>query len=70
MSELLQKHGLMIQEMYPMPFDAFYISMLSEKYKGNRFSFIRGFVSGLYCYVKSISNIENSSSIIYIIRKS
>ncbi|MBO7202850.1 MAG: class I SAM-dependent methyltransferase [Paludibacteraceae bacterium] len=70
MSALLQKHGLTIQEMYPMPFDAFYISMLSEKYKGNRFSFIRGFVSGLYCYVKSISNIENSSSIIYIIRKS
>jgi len=34
--KLLNKHRFSINKIYPMYFDSFYVSMLSEKYKGNK----------------------------------
>jgi hypothetical protein len=51
----------------PMFFDAFYVSILSEKYKGNRFAFLRGFIIGLISNIKATKNKEFSSQI-YVIK--
>jgi hypothetical protein len=52
-----------------MPFDAFYVSMLSEKYKKSSFSFLRGMYTGAIAWFHSLGNKERSSSIIYVFRK-
>jgi hypothetical protein len=52
-----------------MPFDVFYISMLSEKYRGSFFPLMRGFYTGIVAWFKIQSRKEKSSSIVYIFRK-
>ncbi len=63
------KHGFVLEELHPMPFDAFYVSMLTEKYKGNRFSFLKGMWTGLWAWVSTWTKKERSSSMIYVFRK-
>lgn len=63
------KYGFLLSNMYPMPFDAFYVSMLSEKYKGNHFSFIKGIFVGMVAWIHSLKNKKRSSSMIYVFRK-
>lgn len=67
--KLAAKHGFIMAERYPMPFDAFYVSMLSEKYKGNKFSFIKGLLAGTLAWFSALTKKERSSSMIYIFRK-
>lgn len=54
-----------------MPLDAFYISLLSEKYRGsNRLTrYARAFGVGTMGFIRSLSNPEQASSIIYIAKK-
>ncbi len=65
----LQKAGFECKGIKNMPFDAFYISALSEKYKGNRFSFVTGMIKGKIFFLKSMFNVKKSSSLIYLLRK-
>ena len=58
-----------IIDIKPMPFDAFYISMLSEKNKKNKFAAIRGFYHGIISYLICLFNKKKSSSLIYILKK-
>lgn len=51
----------------PMKFDSFYVSLLSEKYKTGKMSFINGFVSGLRSNIKGSSTKEYSSHI-YVLK--
>lgn len=53
----------------PMWFDAFYVSMLSEKYKNGKMNPIKGFCIGLLSNLKALSSKE-ASSLIYIIKNS
>lgn len=69
MKIIAEKHGLAIEAQYPMPFDAFYVSILSEKYKKNRFAFVKGIFIGLTAYFKSWGRAEKSSSVIYVLKK-
>ena len=69
MQQFGAKHGFIMAAHYPMPFDAFYISMLSEKNKGHRFAFTRGMFSGTIAWLQTLLKKENSSSIIYVFRK-
>lgn len=69
MQKLASKHGFIMAERYPMPFDAFYISMLSERYKGARFPFIKGMCVGTLAWFSSLVKKERSSSMIYVFRK-
>lgn len=63
------KNGLSIERLFILPFDVFYISSLSEKYKGSRWSFFRGLARGtLYAFL-TLFNRKRSSSVIYILRK-
>jgi 2-polyprenyl-3-methyl-5-hydroxy-6-metoxy-1,4-benzoquinol methylase len=63
------KHEFVLAARYPMPFDAFYISMLSEKNKGNKYAFIKGMSVGAWFRLKTLAKEDKSSSMIYIFRK-
>ena len=63
------KHGFKLAEQHPMPFDAFYVSMLTEKYKGSRLSFLKGMWTGMLAWFSSLVKKERSSSMIYVFRK-
>lgn len=63
------KHGFILTAQFPMPFDGFYVSILSERYKRHYFSFVRGMIAGGIGWMQSLSKREKSSSIIYIFRK-
>lgn len=69
MKKLMENAGLNLIKIIPMKLDAYYVSMLSEKYKNNnRLGFlqlIRGFVIGLTSNLKARKTV-NHSSLIYI----
>lgn len=61
---LLQQHGLRLLAVRPMWFDSFYVSMLSEQYKGG--SVFSGVLQGLLSNVRAVLKRERCSSLIYI----
>jgi hypothetical protein len=56
-------------ETKPMYFDAFYISMLSEKNMKHSPASIRGLILGGIFFFKTLGNKNKSSSLIYILKK-
>ncbi len=66
MNKLLSLHQLRTEEILPMWFDSFYVSMLSEKYRdGNILSAImRGTLSNL----NAVGNHRNCSSLVYVVK--
>lgn len=69
MQQLALKHRFVLEQHHPMPFDAFYISMMSEKYKGSAFPFVKGMYRGIRAWVDALAKKGKSSSVIYIFRK-
>ncbi len=69
MKLLAENHGLVIQNVKPMWFDSFYVSILSEKYKTGRGNMLRAFYIGLKSNLKTLRNKEKCSSLIYVISK-
>jgi len=72
MSDLMVKHQLKIEEIKPMLFDSFYVSMLSTRYKKGRVDAIDTFLTGTISNLKGLltsRNKINTSSLIYIVRK-
>ena len=67
--KLANQHGFELSNSYPMPFDAFYISMMSEKYRKSTMPTIRGAITGAMAWCNAQKNKEKSSSMIYIFRK-
>lgn len=67
LSNLVSKFKMEVIKIKPMWFDAFYVSMLSEKYKTGRMNPIKGFWIGLLSNLKSIRTKE-ASSLIYTIK--
>ena len=67
MERLLSLHGMKLESVRPMWFDSFYVSMLSEKYRGG--NIIRAFFNGLLSNLNAIGNHRKCSSVIYIISK-
>lgn len=65
-----EKAGFAIEEMKSLPLDVFYISVLSERYKGSRAAFLTGMIKALpFAFLSAFRN-RKSSSIIYLLRKS
>ncbi len=64
-----KKHGFILERQRTMPFDGFYISMLSERYKGSRIPFIKGLWNGFVGWIAGFDKRNASSSIIYVFRK-
>lgn len=69
MNTLMQKHGLRIVATKPMWFDAFYISLLSSKYRKGKTSWMGAGISGLRSNLRTLFSHSASSSVIYIIAK-
>jgi SAM-dependent methyltransferase len=63
---LMEKHGFKLESIEPMKFDSFYVSMLSEKYKGG--SLIGALYHGLRSNIQA-SRSGEYSSLVYIFRK-
>ncbi len=66
--KLFKRQGFEIVAIRPMWFDAFYVSMLSEKYKGNKLYLFNAFVIGLWSNLKAIFTKEHSS-LIYVLKR-
>lgn len=64
---LFGKQGMELVKVLPMKFDSFYVSLLSEKYKTGKMSFVKGFLMGLRSNMKAAHNSEYSSHI-YVIK--
>jgi 2-polyprenyl-3-methyl-5-hydroxy-6-metoxy-1,4-benzoquinol methylase len=65
---LFEKHDLFLHKILPMKFDAFYVAMLSEKYKSGIVNYLKAFLIGLQSNWKASQNLEYSSHI-YVIKK-
>lgn len=63
------RHGFILAEHYPMPFDAFYVSMLTERHLHHSCPFLRGLLTGTLAWFSSLVRKERSSSMIYVFRK-
>lgn len=70
MQRLLQEHGFEILSYQKMPFDSFYVSMLSEKYRNNDKLSIGGLIKAVWIgsksNLKSLGNPQKCSSVIYV----
>lgn len=64
---LMQRHGLKIVAKKPMWFDAFYISLLSSKYKNGNPNWIGAIASGLRSNANALLNKNKCSSLIYVV---
>ncbi len=67
-ARLFEKHDMYISKTKPMWFDAFYVSLLSEKYKIGKQNLFKAFLIGLCSNISALSSKECSSHI-YILKK-
>lgn len=66
---LFSSQGMKVEQILPMKFDSFYVSLLSEKYKTGSTNLLRGFLSGLSSNMAASKTGNTWSSQIYIIKK-
>ncbi len=69
MKQFGEKYGFSLIKTKTMPFDSFYVSMLSEKYKKSKIPFAGGIIHGKISWLKSLLNSKSCSSVIYIFEK-
>lgn len=65
--KLFDKQNMNLEDIKPMLFDSFYVSLLSEKYKSGKMNFISGFFIGLISNVSGFFKKEFSSHI-YVLK--
>ena len=61
--ETMSNHGFRFVESKPLFLDAFYVSMLSEKYKKSKFFFVKGLAIGLLSNLLAFFNSRHSSNV-------
>ncbi|NWJ52723.1 MAG: class I SAM-dependent methyltransferase [Bacteroidetes bacterium] len=66
---LLKKHGFSLIEKYPMKFDSFYISLLSEQHKKNSLAHVKAVVNGLFSNIMASNKKGTYSSMIFVFKK-
>ena len=66
---IFEKYGMKLVRTKPMFFDAFYVALLSEKYKNGKQNFIRAFLIGLISNFRALRSKEYSS-LIYVFSRS
>jgi 2-polyprenyl-3-methyl-5-hydroxy-6-metoxy-1,4-benzoquinol methylase len=69
METLLARHEFSLLDKRIMPFDPFYVSLLSEKYRQNSLAPLAGAWQGLLSLVSGLANVDRSSSVIYVFLK-
>lgn len=66
-SKLFSKYDMEVEETLPMKFDAFYVSLLSQKHKTGKMNAILSFWVGWRSNMKALSSKEYSS-LIYVLK--
>ena len=66
-SSLAEKNNFIVEKIFPMKLDSFYVSMLSEKYKSGKINYFNAFIIGLKSNLKA--GKDNYSSLIYLLKK-
>lgn len=69
MKMLGEKHRFKMNSLHIMPFDSFYVAILSEKYKKSKLALFKGIYYGKISWLKSIFNPAKCSSVIYVFEK-
>jgi len=69
MKRFLKKHKLTLEDTKPMKYDAYYVSMLSEKYKAGKNNMLSSVLNGYKSNTYASKNDKDYSSLIYIARK-
>ena len=69
MKTLTRNHGLIIEKIIPMKLDAFYISLLSEKYAKGKKNYFRAVVNGIRSNYFGSRNKKNYSSLIFVLKR-
>jgi SAM-dependent methyltransferase len=66
--QIAEKYGFILHNTFRMPFDAFYVSILSEKYRKSAFPVLKGLWVGTLSWLASLFNKHKSSSLIYVFK--
>jgi len=66
LEKIMFKNDFLVQEIHRMPFDAFYVSILSARHMGK--SAISGVWNGFISWFSALINKERCSSLIYIMK--
>lgn len=69
MKLLAGKHGFNVFRLQRMPFDSYYVSLLSEKYLHGKPRYVSAFLKGWKSNREARRNVARSSSITYFLRK-
>ena len=69
LSQLTHKHGFTLMHRERLPFDSFYISILSERHLKHKMAFMRGLIYGFHSWLVSLVHCDKSSSLVYVFRK-
>lgn len=69
MKRFLKKHKMVLEEVLPMKFDAYYVSMLSEKHKEGKTKMINSVVNGYRSNSYAEKNGNDYSSLIFIAKR-
>ena len=67
--KFVKHYGFEIIKIKQLPFDGIYLSLLSEKYKQNKFWFVAGSFWGFLSFISGLFNTHKGSSLIYFIKK-
>ncbi len=66
MKTLVARHGMKLECVKPMWFDAYYISLLSSKYKNGKTSWLQALYVGSKSNAAALTENERCSSLVYI----
>lgn len=69
MKQLGEKYGFKLSSIHTMPFDSFYVAMLSEKYKKSKLALFKGIFYGKISWLNSIIHPSQCSSVIYVFER-
>ena len=69
MRRFLKKHKIELVEVIPMKFDAYYVSLLSEKYVSGNTALFKSVLTGFKSNIYASKNANDYSSLIYVGKK-
>ncbi|MER2997472.1 class I SAM-dependent methyltransferase [Pontibacter populi] len=69
MKRLLKKHKMQLEEVLPMKFDAYYVSMLSEKHKEGKTKMLNSVLNGYKSNSYAEKNGNDYSSLIFVAKR-
>lgn len=66
---LAQRFNLRLIASKMMPFDSFYVALLSEQYRQNQWAWFSGLFRGKLSFLNGLRDAQRASSVIYVLKK-